>query len=47
MVIITLLGLPLELPPDSPARKNDDDTFLTGLPEYLSRCVSYLVFLNI
>lgn len=38
MVMISLLNLPLELPPNSKARINGDETFLTGLPEYLSRC---------
>lgn len=36
--MINLLNLPLELPPESPAKVTEDDTFLTGLPEYLSRC---------
>lgn len=38
MVMISLLQLPLELAPGSPARMTDTDTFLTGLPEYLLRC---------
>lgn len=38
MVIIALLDLPLELPPDAEARKYGFNTFLDGLPEYLSRC---------
>lgn len=42
MVIISLLNLPMELPPNSKARIEGDETFLTGLPEYLSRCGSSL-----
>ena len=38
MVIITLLALPLELPPNAPARARGLTSFLDGLPEYLSRC---------
>ena len=38
MVIIALLNLPLELPQDAEARKYGFNTFLDGLPEYLSRC---------
>lgn len=38
MTVIALLDLPLELPPDAEARKHGHDTFLSGLPEYLSRC---------
>ncbi|KAI9741277.1 MAG: CAAX farnesyltransferase (FTase) subunit beta [Cirrosporium novae-zelandiae] len=41
MVMISLLNLPLELPPTSKARTSKDDTFLTGLPEYLSRCQTF------
>ncbi|KAI9700048.1 MAG: CAAX farnesyltransferase (FTase) subunit beta [Candelina mexicana] len=41
MVMISLLNLPLDLPLDSAARVNRDDTFLTGLPEYLSRCQTF------
>ncbi|OCK80379.1 terpenoid cyclases/Protein prenyltransferase [Lepidopterella palustris CBS 459.81] len=41
MVIITLLNLPLELPPNSPARVKGDETFLTNLPEWVSRCQSF------
>lgn len=41
-VIISLLDLPLELPHDSPARSCDTDTLLTGVPEYVSRCKSFL-----
>lgn len=38
MVIISLLDLPLELPPDSPARRHGLSKFTSSLPEYLSRC---------
>ncbi|KAI9782769.1 MAG: CAAX farnesyltransferase (FTase) subunit beta [Peltula sp. TS41687] len=41
LVMISLLNLPLELPPESPARTTHEDTFLTGLPEYLSRCQTF------
>ena len=40
MVMISLLNLPLQLPPNSLARMAGAETFLTGLPEYLSRCES-------
>jgi hypothetical protein len=38
MVMISLLDLPLDLPPDAPVRQEGMETFLDGLPEYLSRC---------
>jgi protein farnesyltransferase subunit beta len=41
MTVISLLNLPLELPPDSPARVKGDETFLTGLGEWISRIQSY------
>ncbi|KAI9717149.1 MAG: hypothetical protein M1812_004897 [Candelaria pacifica] len=41
MVMISLLSLPLNLPLDSAGRVNPEDTFLTGLPEYLSRCQTF------
>lgn len=41
MTIHALLNLPLELPPDSPARINGDETFLTGLGEWLRSCQTY------
>lgn len=40
MVMVALLDLPVELPPDAPAREFGHDTFVSGLPEYLSRCKS-------
>lgn len=36
MTIISILSLPLELPPDSPARIKGDETFMSGLPEWIS-----------
>ena len=41
MVMISLLSLPLELPPDAPARAEGLATFVDGLPEYLSRCQTF------
>ena len=41
LVAISLLNLPLSLPPDSPARKAGLETFMDGLGEYLSRCQTY------
>ena len=38
MTIISLLAIPLELPPYAPARASGLTSFLDGLPEYLSRC---------
>lgn len=40
MVIISLLDLPLDLPPEAEARRHGLETFVSGLPEYLSRCES-------
>ena len=44
MVIIALLNLPLELPPESPARIKGDETFLTNLPEWVARCQQPLIY---
>lgn len=41
MTIISLLALPLELPPNAPARASGFTSFLDGLPEYLSRCQTF------
>ncbi|KAK5173994.1 CAAX farnesyltransferase (FTase) subunit beta [Saxophila tyrrhenica] len=41
MTIITLLNLPLDLPPDAPARKADLTTFTDRLGEWVGRCQSY------
>ncbi|KAF9890181.1 CAAX farnesyltransferase (FTase) subunit beta [Aspergillus nanangensis] len=38
MVIISLLDLPLTLPPEAEARKYGLDSFTSGLSEYLARC---------
>ena len=38
MVMLSLLKLPLELPLDSPARSAGLESFLTGLPEWISSC---------
>lgn len=38
MVVISLLDLPLDLPPDAEVRQHGIETFADGLPEYLSRC---------
>ena len=48
MVIVSLLALPLELPPNAPARAHGFTSFLDGLPEYLSRCTRpQLININI
>ena len=41
MTILTLLNLPLELPPDSPARKAGLTSFLDKLGEWVSSCQTY------
>ncbi|KAH0845608.1 Protein farnesyltransferase subunit beta [Fonsecaea pedrosoi] len=41
LVAISLLNLPLSLPPESPARISGLKTFKDGLGEYLSRCQTY------
>ncbi|KAL2040809.1 hypothetical protein N7G274_006267 [Stereocaulon virgatum] len=41
MTIISLLALPLELPPNAPTRARGFASFLDGLPEYLSRCQTF------
>ncbi|KAL2002027.1 hypothetical protein VTN02DRAFT_780 [Thermoascus thermophilus] len=41
MVIISLLDLPLDLPPEAEARRHGLETFVSGLPEYLSRCQTF------
>ena len=38
MTIISILNLPLELPPGAPARAAGLNTFTDRLPEWLSRC---------
>ncbi|KAL2861378.1 terpenoid cyclases/protein prenyltransferase alpha-alpha toroid [Aspergillus pseudodeflectus] len=41
MVIISLLDLPLDLPPEARARQYGLETFTSGLPEYLARCQTF------
>ena len=41
LVAVSLLNLPLSLPPDSPARSAGFETFFDGLGEYISRCQTY------
>ena len=41
MVIISLLNIPLELPPNAPSRDQGLTSFLDGLPEYLSRSQTF------
>lgn len=43
MVIISLLDLPADLPPDAEARQYGLEKFTSGLPEYLSRCTLLLL----
>lgn len=38
MTLVSLLDLPLTLPPDAEAREAGLETFASGLAEYLSRC---------
>ena len=42
MTVISLLGLPLALPQDSPARRSGLQNFTDGLSEFLSRCTKTL-----
>lgn len=41
LVAISLLNLPLSLPPESPARQAGFETFFDGLGDYISRCQTY------
>ncbi|KAH8428245.1 CAAX farnesyltransferase subunit beta RAM1 [Aspergillus melleus] len=41
MVIISLLDLPLTLPPDAEARQHGLESFTSGLSEYLARCQTF------
>ncbi|BDD58308.1 hypothetical protein MPDQ_000399 [Monascus purpureus] len=41
MTIISLLNLPLTLPPEAEARHSGLETFFSGLPEYISRCQTF------
>ncbi len=44
MTIISLLKLPLELPPSAPIKGNGLASFADNLPEYLSRCMLEVPF---
>ncbi|KAF2178280.1 terpenoid cyclases/Protein prenyltransferase [Zopfia rhizophila CBS 207.26] len=41
LVVMSLLNLPLELPPDAPSRSQGYTTFLDGLGTWVSRCQTY------
>ena len=41
MVMISLLNLPLDLPPAAPARKAGLKLLTDGLPEWLARCQTF------
>jgi protein farnesyltransferase subunit beta len=41
MVMISLLNLPFDLPPDAPSRAAGLETFGDGLADYISRCQTY------
>ncbi|KAF2276677.1 CaaX farnesyltransferase beta subunit Ram1 [Westerdykella ornata] len=41
LVALSLLNLPLDLPPDAPARAQGMTTFLDKLDEWISRCQTY------
>ncbi|KAK3707915.1 CAAX farnesyltransferase (FTase) subunit beta [Vermiconidia calcicola] len=41
MTILTLVNLPLELPPDAPARKHGLTTFTDKLGEWVGKCQTY------
>ncbi len=41
MVMLSLMDLPFQLPPEAPARKAGHQTFGDGLGEYISRCQTY------
>ena len=41
MVMISLLNIPLDLPPKAPSRAKGLTSLLDGLPEYLSRCQTF------
>lgn len=36
--VMSLLALPLESPPDSPAKKHGFEKLTDGVPEYIARC---------
>ncbi|KAI4686044.1 uncharacterized protein J4E88_003881 [Alternaria novae-zelandiae] len=41
LVVLSLLNLPLELPPDAPVRKQGFTTFTDGLGAWISKCQSW------
>ncbi|RMZ83889.1 hypothetical protein DV737_g1440, partial [Chaetothyriales sp. CBS 132003] len=41
LVIVSLLDLPLELPPDAPSRSAGFSTFNDGLGDFIARCQTY------
>jgi protein farnesyltransferase subunit beta len=41
LIILSLLSLPMDLPPDAPARAAGLSTFVDGLGSYISRCQTY------
>jgi protein farnesyltransferase subunit beta len=41
LVVMSLLHIPLELPPDAPARKHGFTSFKDGLGEWVSKCQSF------
>lgn len=41
LVLLSLLNLPIELPPDAPARGDGLTTFVDGLGEWISKCQTY------
>ena len=41
LTIASLFNLPLNLPPESPARVTGNETLLTGLGEWIGKCQSY------
>ncbi|PSN60944.1 terpenoid cyclases/Protein prenyltransferase [Corynespora cassiicola Philippines] len=41
LVALSLLNIPLELPPDAPARQHGLTNFLDGLGDWVSRCQTY------
>lgn len=41
VIILSLLNLPLELPPDAPTRKQGLTSFTDGLGEWISKCQSW------
>lgn len=46
MTIISLLDLPLDLPPDVEARHAGLENLISGLPEYLSRSKNLFILIS-